>query len=203
MVAASLPATHSFRILALFWGVRFPRILLAMYLSKLGALQRLNLSVLRNSFITPARWQLNLTVMTKHNRSKITFTVFNTTNNFWWWMHIQCFEDGKVCENVSCYFIWNMLVASHWAFTFLIPLLCMCKFSWIFSSECIWEWFHLRRLPFCHENRPHGNEEKIHREVSAIVWKRCGLWRWKWEHGFASKFCQLLETQMMRNKHRK
>lgn len=93
-------------------------------------------------------------------------------------------------------------VASQKVLSFFIPFLYMCRSSHEFSamSPSGNNFIVRRRLPFYQEKRLHGNHGKLQKKVSAIVWKHCGLWRWKPERGFASKFYKLLETQMMRNK---
>lgn len=129
----------------------------------------------------------------KLSLSQITFMIFS----IWWWMHVQYFEDGKTCKNADYYFIWKCVLWHPKEYSFLIPFLYMCSSHELSAMNPYGNNFPVRRwLPFYPEKKLHENHRKLQKKVPVIVWKHCGLRRWKTEHGFASKFYKLLETWM-------
>lgn len=64
--------------------------------------------------------------MVKQNISNITFMMINITNIFWWWVHVQCFEDGKVCKNSNYYFIWKCVLWHPKDYSHFLFLFCAC-----------------------------------------------------------------------------
>lgn len=146
-------------------------------------------------FLSPLELQqLNLTVMVKLNLSKIMLMIFNIR----WWIHVQYFEDGKIGKNADYYFIWECVLWHPKEYSHFLFLFCACAVLvnfqlWVrMGIISLWEGGFHSIL----KKQLHGNHRKLQKKVPVIVWKHCGLWRWKPEHGFASKFYKLLETWM-------
>lgn len=113
----------------------------------------------------------------------------NTRPILWRW------KDRQKCRLLI--YLGMCSVTSQRVLTFLIPFLCMCSSCELSAMSPYGNNFIVRRrLPLYPEKKLHGNHRKLQKKVPVIVWKHCGLWRWKPEHGFASKFYKLLETWM-------
>lgn len=112
----------------------------------------------------------------------------NACPKLWRWKYLQKWR---------LFYLEMCSLASQRVFTFLIPLLCMCSSHELSAMNPYGNNFIVsRRLSFYPEKKLRGNHRKLQKKVPVIVWKHCGLCRWKPEHGFASKFYKLLETWM-------